>query len=258
MRGLEARHGGLRRLGCGCRRRPRRVGSGRQFWRATPTVQGGLLDPGTFPSPWAQLTTDEPPLERPDPEITGPLRTSVHDEVLQDVLNAQAGLPPVKPQPETWLINGRIYNAVSAHGFDPARSNGVTAMQTPADDAAAWAGMSKVAVPYGDDERAGYIAHSPSRVVAVRGQAGGGDGYDTYTYNQPVDSPPIHGHIDRRRFSTSPGLLGSSELPSDGFVDNTEARGGLGDAWSLSGPHPQPSRRLPTTRWAGMSSTTAS
>jgi hypothetical protein len=212
----------------------------------TPVVNGGLLDPRSFATSWARPGTDAPSLERPDPEITGPLQTDYGSEVLQDILDAQAKLngqakpSRLAPHPETWSVNGRTYYAIGARGFDPTRSNGLTAMQTPADDAAAWAGMSTVAVPYGDEEQAGYIARSPSRVVRVQGRAGGGDRFDTYTYDQPVDFPPIHGHIDRRRFTSSVGLSGSGEKPSDGFVDSTEAKKGLGDAWSLDGQHPQP------------------
>jgi hypothetical protein len=211
-----------------------------------PMVNGGLLDPRTFPTSWGQPATDGPSLDRPDPEITGPLRTDVGSEVLQDILDAQAKLngqgraPRLATRPETWSVNGRTYYAIGARGFDPARLNGVTAMQMPADDAAAWAGMSKVAVPYGDDERVGFIAHSPSRVVRVQGRAGGGDGFDTNTYDQPAGVPSIHGHVDRRRSPSMVGLNGSGELSSDSFVDSTKAREGLGDAWSLVGKSPQP------------------
>src|SRR5689334_1469006 len=61
---------------------------------ATPVINGGLLDPRTFPSRWAPLT-DYPSVEPQAPEITGPLRTDVSAEVLQDILNAQAKLPPL-------------------------------------------------------------------------------------------------------------------------------------------------------------------
>lgn len=230
-----------------------------------PVVNGGLLDPRTFPTQWppaaaepqaapanssspdqdvhAQVLQDIldaqaklPPigagtgdydLQRPPAAITGPLRTDVPDDDIQNILNAQAGLPPVRPHPETWLVNGQPYLAISASSFDPSRSNGLTSMPTPADSAAATAGMAEVAVPVGDAERVGYIDHSPSRVVPMQGQAGSGGDFDTYTYQQPIGSPSIHGHIDNRP-------RGSSELPSDGFVDSTKARGGLGDAWSLA------------------------
>lgn len=228
-----------------------------------PLVNGGLLDPRTFPKPWPPASEPHSPdqdirdeverdilaaqaklrqggapaagdaahgdesLERPPQAITGPLRTDVPDYLIQNVLNAQAGLPAVRPHPETWLVNGQPYLAISASSTDPSRSNGLTSMPTPADSAAATAGMAQVSVPMGNAERVGYIGHSPSRVVPVQGQAGSGDDFDTYTYQQPRGSPSIHGHIDSRP-------RGSSELPSDGFVDSTEARGGLGDAWSLA------------------------
>jgi hypothetical protein len=230
-----------------------------------PRIDGGLLDPSTFLTPWPPIT-DSPQLDRPAPEITGPLDTDVHAQVLQDILdaqaklppidrpaplvngplmtdphaevfqnflNAQAGLPSVKPHPETWSVNGQPYLAIGAGTFDPSRSNHVTAMPTPEESAAAVAGRFRVGVPVGDEEKAGFISHSPSRVVSVAGTAGSGLGFDTYSYLQPVGFPPIHGHIDQRP-------PGSSEEPSDGFVDSTKGPGGLGDAWSLYGPNAEP------------------
>jgi hypothetical protein len=51
-----------------------------------PVINGGLLDPRTFPSSWGRLASDGPSLDRPDPEITGPLRIDYGSEVLQDIL----------------------------------------------------------------------------------------------------------------------------------------------------------------------------
>jgi hypothetical protein len=183
-------------------------------------IQGGLLDPSTFP-PNRVVPADlvVPPQE---PVLTGPLMSDAHAEVLQDVLNAQAKLWPVRPRPESWSINGQPYLAITAGNFDPARSSHVTSMPTPADSAVAFAERSKIAAT-GSEERAGYIARAPSRVVEVRGKAGGGDRFDTYTYHQPTDSPGIHGHIDNS---------------SEGMVDSTEAKGGYGDTFSLQWPQP--------------------
>jgi hypothetical protein len=210
----------------------------------TPQINGGLLDPRTFPSRW-RPATDFPSVQPRAPTITGPLMTDAHAEVLQDILNAQAGLRPIPPQPETWSINGRPYLAISAETFDPTRSNGVTSMPTPADSAAATAGKSAVAVPYGVDERTGYIAHLPapltvadvdpatglasayriqSLVLRAPGTPGGGDGFDTYTSSRPSGSPVIHGHIDRRS---------DSDQPSDGMVDDIRGADGYGDTDSF-------------------------
>ena len=205
-------------------------GSGAEGGAPTPQINGGLLGPKTFPNQWAPAVTDGPAIQPQAPAITGPLMTDAH---VQDILNAQAKLPPVPPHPETWSVNGQPYLAISARTFDPTRSNNVTSMPSSDDSAAAMAGRSQVAVPVGDAERGGYIAHSPSRVVPVTGAPGSNDRFDTVTYYQPMGLPSIHGHIDKRP-------SGSSELPSDGFVDSTEAARGLGDAWTLYGAHPQP------------------
>ena len=61
----------------------------------TPQVQGGLLDPSTFPSPWPP-TTDSPSIDAQPPATTGPLDTDVHAEVLRDIQSAQAALPPLR------------------------------------------------------------------------------------------------------------------------------------------------------------------
>src|SRR3569833_104147 len=134
-----------------------------------PVINGGLLDPRTFPTPWPPSPAREPraaspspdqdvraqvlqdilaaqaklppiggraagdyDLQRPAAAISGPLRTAVPDYLLQNVLNAQAGLSPVRPHPETWSITGPPYLAISARTFDPTRSSGVTSMPTPA------------------------------------------------------------------------------------------------------------------------------
>lgn len=60
-------------------------------------VRGGLLDPRTFPARWRRLAPDAPIVEPGSPEITGPLMTDVHAEVLNDIRRAQAALPPLRP-----------------------------------------------------------------------------------------------------------------------------------------------------------------
>ena len=201
-------------------------------------IQGGLLDSTTFPARRAPPETDSPAIDRPAPEITGPLMTDPHAEVLQDILNAQARLPPVRPHPETWLINGQPYLAIEAGNFDPTRSSGVTSMPTPADSAAAMAGVAQVEVPLGIAERGGYIADNPSRVVVAYGKPGGSDNADTLTFGVPQGSPPIHGHIDRRRPDPS-DPFGPPEKPP-GMVDRPDANDGFGDTQSLSFQPPAP------------------
>lgn len=59
----------------------------------TRQIRGGMLDPSTFPSPWPPV--DGPQIDRSPPQITGPLDTDVHAEVLRDIQKAQAALPPL-------------------------------------------------------------------------------------------------------------------------------------------------------------------
>lgn len=121
-----------------------------------PMIKGGLLDPRTFPTRWNPATS-YPSMEPQAPQISGPLRTSVDDEVLQDILSAQAKLPPLKRRPETWSVNGRPYLGISASTFDPSRSNRMIVMPTPMQDAAAWAGVPQVATQSGEREQGGAI-----------------------------------------------------------------------------------------------------
>lgn len=267
-----------------------------------PVINGGLLDPRTFPSPWppapateqqaappspdqdvhaqvlqdildaqaklppigtqpaddagsfparsSPLVTDGPSLDRPAAAITGPLRTSVHDEVFQDILNAQARLPPVKPRPETWLINGRTYNAISAGNFDPALSGSVTSMPTPAQDAAAWTGKSLVVDPAGRQELTGFIPSMPTgptatdvdpatglatalhfepSVLQLPGAIPGitGNAYTSSFHRPDAVSPYIHSHPDKAP-------------DANGMVDEPDSNGGYGDTQSLYGPYPVP------------------
>ena len=57
-----------------------------------PGINGGLLDPRTFPSPWPPAPTPEPQAAPPSPD------QNVHAQVLQDILDAQAKLPPTRSQ----------------------------------------------------------------------------------------------------------------------------------------------------------------
>ena len=230
----------------------------------TPQIDGGLLDPRTFPASiggqgaadaggpvvaaqtlqlTSPLDTDVhaevlrdildaqsqlPPisLDRAASIITGPLRTDPHTEAFQNFMNAQAGLPPVKPGPETWAVNGRPYRAISASNFDPSMSSHVTAMPTPEESAASLAGKSKIAVRDGMAEQAGFLSQAPVRVISAPGRAGTSNAGSTFTYNAPVGSTQIHGHIDE------------GEYASDGMVDAPLENGGFGDTWSLTGAYP--------------------
>jgi hypothetical protein len=61
-------------------------------------VRGGLLSPSTFPSILrAGAGPDGPAIAPQPPILSGPLDPDVHAEVLQDVLDAQARLPPLAP-----------------------------------------------------------------------------------------------------------------------------------------------------------------
>jgi hypothetical protein len=61
-----------------------------------PAIRGGLLSPSTFPSIWLDgARSDEPALAPQPPILSGPLDQDVHAEVLQDILDAQARLPPL-------------------------------------------------------------------------------------------------------------------------------------------------------------------
>jgi hypothetical protein len=70
-----------------------------------PVIDGGLLDPRTFPSPWPPAPTqDQPQATPPSPD------QDVHAQVLQDILDAQAKLPPIGTQ--------RADDAGSYSGYD--------------------------------------------------------------------------------------------------------------------------------------------
>jgi hypothetical protein len=245
------------------------VGSKDAGTNPAPQINGGLLDPSTFPAYLRSQSTapsDGPVVDAQKPQITGPLDSDVHAEVLQDIqdaqsqlppisldraaaiisgplrtdanldafqkfMNAQAGLPPVQPHPETWSVNGQPYQAISASTYNPARSTHVTAAPSPEDSAAASAGVAQLEVPLGTEERTGFIAHSPSRIVVRQGKPGGDDSVDTMSFKVPAGSPVIHAHIDLRRPEMSAGIS-TYETPP-GFVDKSQANDGFGDTQSL-------------------------
>lgn len=67
-----------------------------------PAIHGGLLTPSTFPwivpgAPWP----DGPTIAPQPPILSGPLAHDVHAEVLQDILDAQAKLPPLASAPRS-------------------------------------------------------------------------------------------------------------------------------------------------------------
>jgi hypothetical protein len=62
--------------------------------QGAPAINGGLLDPRTFPARWDPLAADAPVVEPQAPTITGPLDSDVHAEVLNDIQKAQSALPP--------------------------------------------------------------------------------------------------------------------------------------------------------------------
>ena len=85
---------------------------------ATTPINGGLLDPSTFPfrgpgvsmadrpasdSPSSEGDPPSPVIDRSAPELTGPLDTNVHAEVLDDIQKAQAALPPLRAQADAGL-----------------------------------------------------------------------------------------------------------------------------------------------------------
>lgn len=67
------------------------AGEERQAGEQRPAFHGGLLDPPTFPS----ALPDGPAITPQPPVLGGSLDQDVHGEVLQDILDAQARLPPL-------------------------------------------------------------------------------------------------------------------------------------------------------------------
>ena len=126
----------------------------------------GLLDPSTFPpaapdkaapdgsnisvQPIETEIADGPPLERSAPLISGPLDTDTHAEVLRDIQNAQAQLPPVSPR-SVYSLGGGV---VSAAGWQKPNNHG--------------AGMGwRVYVTEPDGSRIGYGHMDPSSTPSV-------------------------------------------------------------------------------------------
>jgi hypothetical protein len=217
--------------------------AGGQGGRATPQIDGGVLDPRTFPT--AQKGFDAghfTSVQRQTPILTGPLDTNPHAEALD-------GLRKSPAEDNTIVINGQIYSVLKARTYDPARSNGVTAMPDPNMVTAAIAGRSAVAVPYGRRERAGYLVAPPAAtatagvdgpsgsvprlpmVIEPRGVKTRVEGEaNTATFRMPNTAlAGIHGHIDS-----------GPDGASDGMVDNADVYKGYGDTFTLSLQPPVP------------------
>lgn len=195
---------------------------------AMSQVQGGLLDPRNFPVDLpAPALNDLTSVRRQAPILTGPLDADPHAEALEDL-----GKSPAND--DTIVINGQRYSVLKARTFDPARSNGATAMPGPDVVAAAIAGRSTVAVRNGSEERAGYIVPFPTALTAdpVTGfvttlttrpmvfeatgvNTGATDSAHFAKYQIPANAlAGIHGHIDSMSGDLGPGI--ATDAPRDG------------------------------------------
>ncbi|MGZ3272706.1 MAG: hypothetical protein ACXU82_04750 [Caulobacteraceae bacterium] len=241
-----------------------------------PVIDGGLLDPRTFPARFDGSGTPEDEwIERPALSIRRPLDTDIHTEVLRDILNAQAKLPPARPpQDGVMIFGGRKYIVLQAETFDPARSNGVTAMPSNEMVDAGIAGAPTVAVSYGPEEKMAYIipfpvvptsadidpqtglasalrmkptVFMPSGPAAATGASVAGN---TARGRPPANALAVgHGHID----DGPPDPFGQSPR-SDGMVDSPGDNGGYGDTDSLRLSNPIPTATVSNGRvgWHGI------
>ena len=74
------------------------AGQERQTAGQDLAIRAGLLSPSGFPSILPSVGDGDGPAVAPQPPIvSGSLDHDVHTEVLQDILNAQARLPPPAP-----------------------------------------------------------------------------------------------------------------------------------------------------------------
>jgi hypothetical protein len=155
------------------------VGSGPRG--AAPVGPGGLLDPSTFPTNWRDESfQEEPAIARQPPMLSGPLDGDVHAEVLQDIRNAQARLPPASLRSVYSLGSG----VVSSAGWQDPNDHG--------------AGMGwRVYVTEPDGSRMGYGHMDPTSTPPTGASVQPGDLLGQYASPTNGHSSAPHVHVQR-------------------------------------------------------------
>ena len=205
---------------------------------AEATVTAATLDPdasGSTPTAYPPPGDGDPGNQPAGGQPGGPPPTSAADP--------GPDLPPGTAIPS----DGVKYKTLKAQSFDPARSNGDTALASPEVRAAAQAAINQYRVRSGRDEKLGALVPDANGALVYQEppsvRPGSTRAADTAQAAIPANARAVaHGHIEH---STDPDSLGN-----DGMVDNPDANHGYGDTESLSRTKlPQP---IPTaTEYGG-------